>query len=122
MEIGARHVPESRYFTAPAMSDTPPEFDLKFLPDWLKESAPTQKYADYEGPSTRERSFGERGDRPGRRPGGPGGPRPGGPGGGRPGGRSGPGGPGERRGPRPGGPGGTRGDRPGGDRGPRRDE
>src|SRR4051812_2588347 len=112
----------ARYFTAPAMSDSPLEFDLKFLPDWLKESAPTQKYADYEGPSTRERSFGERGDRPGRRPGGPGGPRPGGPGGGRPGGRSGPGGPGERRGPRPGGPGGPRGDRPGGDRGPRRDE
>src|SRR4051812_22462273 len=96
------------------MSDSPLEFDLKFLPDWLKESAPAQKYADYEGPSTRERSFGERGDRPGRRPGGPGGPRPGG--------RGGPGGPGERRGPRPGGPGGPRSDRPGGDRGPRRDD
>ena len=49
----------ARYFTAPAMSDTPPEFDLKFLPDWLKEAPATQKYADYEGPSTRERSFGD---------------------------------------------------------------
>jgi hypothetical protein len=69
------------------------------------------------GPSTKERSFGDRGDRPGRRPGGPGGPRPGG--------RGGPGGPGERRGsgPRPGGPGaGPRGDRPGEGRGPRRDD
>ncbi len=93
------------------MSETPPEFDLKFLPDWLKESANPQKYANYEGggderPRGRGPGGGDRGERRG--------PRPGGPGGGRPG----PGGPRENRGPRPGGPGGSRpgGQRPGGDR------
>lgn len=39
------------------MSDLPSELDLKFLPDWLKESAPDNRYADYEG---------EREDRPRR--------------------------------------------------------
>jgi hypothetical protein len=119
------------------MSDSPEFPDLKFLPDWLKESEkPGNRYADYEGePERRPRSergggFREdRGPRPGGResrgprPGGPGGPgkRPGGP---RPGG-----GPRDERGPRPGG---DRGPRPGGsggpggqrrdDRGPRRDD
>jgi len=31
------------------MSDTPPEFDLKFLPDWLKEEPKKNAYANYEG-------------------------------------------------------------------------
>lgn len=90
------------------MSDAPQEFDLKFLPDWLKESPATNRYADFQGESE---------DRPrrGRDDRGPGGPRPQRPGGPRPGG-------GDRRGPgpnRPPGPGGDRGrgPRPGGDRG-----
>jgi hypothetical protein len=82
------------------MSDSPQELDLKFLPDWLKESPATNRYANYEG---------EREDRPRRGDDrGPRGPRP------------------ERRGPPPprrdgdrGGP--PRGNRPPGDRprGPR---
>lgn len=115
------------------MSDTPEFPDLKFLPDWLKESEPaSNRYADYEGePERRGRSDRGPRDNRGPRPGGPGGnrdfrgPRPGGPGG--PGGNrgprpSGPGGPRQDRGPRPGGPGGpggNRGPRPEGDRGPR---
>lgn len=39
------------------MSDLPSELDLKFLPDWLKETAPDNRYANYEG---------EREDRPRR--------------------------------------------------------
>jgi hypothetical protein len=31
------------------MSDTPPDFDLKFLPDWLKETPNKNPYANYEG-------------------------------------------------------------------------
>ena len=31
------------------MSDLPQEFDLKFLPDWLKEAPAGNPYADYEG-------------------------------------------------------------------------
>jgi len=52
------------------MSDLPQEFDLKFLPDWLKEAPAGNRYADYEG---------ESGDRPRRDRDdhrGPGGPRP----------------------------------------------
>ncbi len=81
------------------MSDTPPEFDLKFLPDWLKSEPTENRYANYEGESERPRR-GDRDDRRGPRPGGnrPGGPRPSG----------------DRRGPRPGG-----GPREGG--GPRRE-
>ncbi len=94
------------------MSDAPVEFDLKFLPDWVKESPTTNRYADYQG---------DTGDRPrrdgGERRGGPPrgdrndrGPRRDGPP--RPGGRD------DKRGPRPGGPpkGGRRDDRGGGDR------
>ena len=48
------------------MSDAPVEFDLKFLPDWLKETPATNRYADYQG---------DTGDRPrrdgGERRGGP---------------------------------------------------
>ena len=33
------------------MSETPPDFDLKFLPDWLKEPPRKNAYADYEGES-----------------------------------------------------------------------
>ncbi len=48
------------------MSDAPVEIDLKFLPDWLKESPATNRYADYQG---------DTGDRPrrdgGERRGGP---------------------------------------------------
>ncbi len=100
------------------MSDTPPEFDLKFLPSWLKEGPAAKNYADYEGGDEPDRRGGDRrgdrGDRRGPRPGGPGGRGPGGPGG------RGPGGPGGRGpgGPRPGGPGGPR---TGDFRGPRRD-
>jgi hypothetical protein len=31
------------------MSDTPPDFDLKFLPDWLKETPDKNPYANFEG-------------------------------------------------------------------------
>ncbi|MDD5348944.1 MAG: hypothetical protein PHQ12_01915 [Chthoniobacteraceae bacterium] len=81
------------------MSDTPLDLDLKFLPDWLKEPADKNPYADYAGEAPR-RDFDRRGDRGPRRNG--------------PGGQRGPGGP--NRGPRPGGPQG-RGDQ----RGPRRE-
>ena len=97
------------------MSDLPQEFDLKFLPDWLKESPTENRYANHEGdPGERRRGGGDdrRGGGGDRRP-----PRPGGGGG-------------ERRGPRPpqGGNrpgGGPRSDRPPGarrpdDRGPRK--
>ncbi len=96
------------------MSDAPQEFDLKFLPDWLKESPTTNRYADYQGESEdrprRDRDDrGARGPRPERR--GPPPPR-------RDGDRRGPGSgprsdrpPGNRPGgPRPGGPGGRRDD------------
>src|SRR5207248_100073 len=33
----------------PFMSDSPVELDLKFLPDWLKESPSKNRYADFEG-------------------------------------------------------------------------
>ena len=83
------------------MSDTPPTFDLKFLPDWLKEGTADNRYADFEGEregrDTRGSFRGDRGDRGAS-------PR------------------GDRRGPPPGRPGdrpAPRGDRPGGP--PRRD-
>jgi hypothetical protein len=31
------------------MADEPPSFDLRLTPDWLKESEPVNRYADYEG-------------------------------------------------------------------------
>jgi len=98
------------------MSDSPLDLDLKFLPDWLKEPADKNPYADYAGESPRrdfDRRSGDRGDRGDRRPNR--GPRPQGQGGGRP---QGPGGP------RPQGQGGNRPPRPGesrDNRGPRRD-
>jgi hypothetical protein len=106
-------------YQVPDMSDSPQDFDLKFLPDWLKEAPSPNRYANYEGESERPRRDDRRpggpprGDRPPGRS-GPGGPRPGGQ---RPGGAPGgprPGGPGAR----PGSPGGNR-PGPGGPRGPR---
>ena len=86
------------------MSDLPQEFDLKFLPDWLKEAPVENRYANYEGDRGERRG----GDRDDRRP--PRGDRSG------PGDRRGPRPPqGDRRGPRPGGGGG------GGPGGPRRE-
>ncbi|MEP6669997.1 MAG: hypothetical protein ABJF10_12635 [Chthoniobacter sp.] len=95
------------------MSDAPLELDLKFLPDWVKETPAANRYADYQG-ETDSRGPRSRDDRGGPR--GPGGPRPerrGPPPPRRDGDRRGPGGPGQ-------GPG-ARGDRPQGDRprGPR---
>jgi hypothetical protein len=58
------------------MSDLPQEFDLKFLPDWLKETPAGNPYADYEGESG-DRPRRDRDDR--RGPGGPRAPRRGGP-------------------------------------------
>jgi hypothetical protein len=63
------------------MSDSPQDFDLKFLPDWLKEAPSPNRYANFEGESDRpRRDRDDRGPRPperrGPRP--PGGPRPGG--------------------------------------------
>src|SRR5687767_15894819 len=92
------------------MSDSSPEFDLKFLPDWLKESPAPNRYANYQGegddrPRRDRDDRNPRGPRPERR--GPPPPR-------REGDRRGPGPrsdrpPGDRpRGARPGG------DRPGG--------
>jgi hypothetical protein len=84
------------------MSDLPQEFDLKFLPDWLKEAPAQNRYANYEG-DTGDRGDRRGGDRGDRRP-----PR------------NDRGGQGDRRGPRP--PGGDRrGPRPGGPQGPRRE-
>src|ERR1700737_2319084 len=31
------------------MTDPDPSLDLRITPDWLKESGPTNRYADYEG-------------------------------------------------------------------------
>ncbi|MEA3207563.1 MAG: hypothetical protein QOE70_620 [Chthoniobacter sp.] len=73
------------------MSDSPQDFDLKFLPDWLKEKPAENRYANYEG-DTGDRPRRDRDDRRGP----PRGDRPP-----------------ERRGPRP-----PQGDRP---RGPRPD-
>ncbi len=86
------------------MSDLPEEFDLKFLPAWLKESPAKNPYADFEG-DTGDRPRRDRDDRTPRGP--------------RPAGRGGPPG-GDRRGPRPDRPPGDRprGPRPGGDRRP----
>ncbi len=84
------------------MSDLPETFDLKFLPDWLKESPAKNPYADFAG-DTGDRPRRDRDDRSPR------GPRPAG---------RGPAPGGDRRGPRPDRPPGDRprGPRPGGDR------
>lgn len=90
------------------MSDSPLDFDLKFLPDWLKETPAPNRYADFEGESG-DRPRRERDDRrgaprgqrppdrrgPGPRP--PQGDRPRGPRSDRPPGNR-PGGGGDRRG------------------------
>ncbi|MEI6560937.1 MAG: collagen-like protein [Verrucomicrobiota bacterium] len=59
------------------MSDSPLDLDLKFLPDWLKEPADKNPYADYAGESPR-RDFDRRSGGGNRGPGnrGPGGNRP----------------------------------------------
>ena len=44
------------------MSDLPQDFDLKFLPDWLKEGAAKNDYADYAG-DTGDRPRRDRDDR-----------------------------------------------------------
>lgn len=71
------------------MSETPPDFDLKFLPDWLKEPPKKNAYADYEGEQAERprRDFTKprprkRDDKPGERRAPQGGrpPRRGGPG------------------------------------------
>ncbi len=78
------------------MSDQPLDFDLKFLPDWLKEPAGKNPYADFEG--ERPRRSGPRRDDGGFRSGPrPSGPRSSGP-------RSGGGGGPRSSGPRPSGP------------------
>ena len=75
------------------MPELPADFDLKMMPDWLKEPAGKNPYADYEGRDDDRRARGRddwggrgggrpddrRGGRPGggQRPGSPGGPRPG---------------------------------------------
>src|SRR5882757_8685555 len=69
MKISAGVYPCTPLVTTP-MSDLPQEFDLKFLPDWLKESPATNRYADYQGESA-DRPRRDRDDR-----GGPRGPRP----------------------------------------------
>ena len=68
------------------MSDLLSSLDLKFLPDWLKESPAPNRYAGFEGDSSERRQEGR--DRFGRGQGGGGGGRggPGGAGGGRGGG------------------------------------
>jgi hypothetical protein len=53
------------------MSDAPFEIDLKFLPDWLKESSDSDRYSQFEGDS------GDRRGRSGRRDSGPRRPHPG---------------------------------------------
>ncbi len=67
------------------MSEVPPDLDLKFMPDWVKEPVREDRYRDYEGESERRprrdgfgggRDEGSRGPRA-RKPGG-GGKRPGG--------------------------------------------
>lgn len=55
------------------MSDSPLDFDLKFLPAWLKETPAPNRYADFAGEEPRR----ERDDRRGPGRGAPGrGPRP----------------------------------------------
>lgn len=46
------------------MSDLPEELDLKFLPDWLKETPAVNRYADFQGEP--ERRGGDREERSGR--------------------------------------------------------
>ena len=68
------------------MPELPADFDLKLMPDWLKEPPSKNPYADYQGGDDDRRSRGrddwgrERGgnDRRGGKPGGGGGQRPGG--------------------------------------------
>ncbi len=92
-------------FTDPCMSEPP--FDLKLLPDWLKEESFENPYANHAGePEGRARGGDRREGPPQRRGGGPGGDR-----------RAKPQRPGAPR--RDGGPRGERGDR--GDRGPRQE-
>jgi hypothetical protein len=45
------------------MSDLPSDFDLKFLPDWLKESPSQNRYANYQGESSERHSRSDRSNR-----------------------------------------------------------
>jgi hypothetical protein len=63
------------------MPELPADFELKLMPDWLKEPAGKNPYADYEGRDEERRPRGrdDRGGRDDRRGRPPGGQRPGGP-------------------------------------------
>jgi hypothetical protein len=50
------------------MTDPLPSFDLRLTPDWLKESEPANRYADYEGDSQQDRHQRGRRDRRDERP------------------------------------------------------
>lgn len=50
------------------MADQPSSLDLRLTPDWLKESEPINRYADYEGDQSEDRSFNRRKDRKEDRP------------------------------------------------------
>ena len=50
------------------MTDPLPSLDLRLTPDWLKESEPANRYADYEGDAQRDRHQRDRRDRRDERP------------------------------------------------------
>ena len=50
------------------MTDPLPSLDLRLTPDWLKESEPANRYADYEGDSQQDRHQRGRRDRRDERP------------------------------------------------------
>jgi hypothetical protein len=50
------------------MTDPLPSLDLRLTPDWLKESEPANRYADYEGDAQRDRHPRDRRDRRDERP------------------------------------------------------
>jgi hypothetical protein len=50
------------------MTDPLPSFDLRLTPDWLKESEPANRYADYEGDESQDRHQRGRRDRRDERP------------------------------------------------------
>src|SRR3974390_2369599 len=50
------------------MTDPLPSLDLRLTPDWLKESEPANRYADYEGDAQQDRHQRGRRDRRDERP------------------------------------------------------
>src|ERR1700746_1656829 len=50
------------------MTDQIPSLDLRLTPDWLKESEPVNRYADYEGDDSQDRQHRGRRDRREERP------------------------------------------------------